>query len=396
MLRFSEGENVSLSFAVFGYGFAMAVISYCLLCVSVNPRQDLLIATGVELFVFLFSLVFSLRQTRSRQGKLEKVVLSGLVEKWRFIALSWHYLKKTANLLALTLLFLLALDLSAMTCARLGFYSASGVLYRLSPVTYCSAIHPGFSSEMLAGASIEAGNFKQAHELFAMLKKLRLELYGEKCELHAAILADEAELALKEKHPELAESFYRQGLTLSKAVLKNRGSGRILTRYADFLRDQGRYEEADKYYLEALDMRQKQFGVHSEKVMETLQAYRHLVRLAGGKVKLGTDLAEINKRIAYEEALRGKSQSKLAPFVNAFLCVFVLVCGFIGSRMLFGAKGLATNFLLQSLLRRYNLSPLSLSDKDRQRLVALLKLTEQEELAQKVAMSGGPQAKELS
>lgn len=365
---------------IIGYGYAFAVVAYSLLCVSIDPRPDLLAATGFEVVAVSVTLFFALRARRSESGRLQKTVFNGLLD--HFLGGTAGVLRATINLVAGVFLAFIALDLAAAMCTRIGAYEVARPLYMVSPLAqaarYVPGMHPAFSAEILAGAAIEGGYRSKAREIFGMLESIRLEFYGERSESYAAFLADRAELSLKDGDLASAERDYLKGLEISLFVLKDRGSGRILTRYADFLRDRGRFAEADKYYLQALEMRQRQFGAHSDKALETLEAYRQLVVQAGQKapgLKLGTDIAEIDKRIAFEKALKSKRDAKGDPLVYSVFLLVMIALGFVGGRILFGKKGVATRFLLDRLIVKYRSAPESLSEREMQRLRQLLDLT---------------------
>lgn len=365
---------------IIGYGYAFAVVAYSLLCVSIDPRPDLAAATGFEVLAVSVTLFFALRARRSESGRLEKAVVNGLLD--HFLGGAAGVMRVTINVVAGVFLAFIALDLAAAMCTRLGAYEVARPLYMVSPLTqaarYVPGMHPAFSAEILAGAAIEGGYRSRAREIFGMLESIRLEFYGERSESYAAFLADRAELSLKDGDLASAERDYLKGLEISLLVLKDRGSGRILTRYADFLRDRGRFAEADRYYLQALEMRQKQFGAHSDKALETLVAYRQLVVEAGQKapgVKLGTDIAEIDKRIAFEKDLKSKRDAKGDPVMYSVFLLVMIGVGFLAGRVLFGKKGLATRFLLDRLIVKYRSAPESLSEKEMQRLRHLLDLT---------------------
>jgi len=53
----------------------------------------------------------------------------------------------------------------------------------------------------------------------------------------------------------------------------------------------------------------------------------------------------------------------------------MIALGFVGGRILFGKKGVATRFLLDRLIVKYRSVPESLSEREMQRLRQLLDLT---------------------
>lgn len=222
--------------------------------------------------------------------------------------------------------------------------------------------------EILTGAYIEAGKHAHARELTKELMAMRKHLFGVDSELYAGILADSANLYRKEGNFAKAEEISKQALAISRKVLKNTGMGQIITQVADNLRDQGKYSEAEPLYLEALRMREKQFGPGSVKAAETLVEYAKLLRLSGdpdgaAKAKRYQDRAD---------AILRRHETKSDPLASMLVTVLVIVASIVVSKMLFGPRG----YLTKVAIRRIEQSLASGAKNSRENISKLIKFYE--------------------
>ncbi|MBP9093571.1 tetratricopeptide repeat protein [bacterium] len=407
MGRYSTALSVAVGLLVFCY-FIIYATAY--------PSAELLRAIAFEVVIFIFVLAFKLRQNRSKATRLENMVLDELGSKWKAL----DFLRKTGRALVLTcwlsLTIFLMIDLTALTAGWVGNYSLSNSIYvghygigrslyaavsgasehgssisnsssisssptishsstirqsstiQQSSTIAIPGIHPAYSMEILTGAYIEAGKHAHARELTKELMAMRKQLFGVDSELYAGILADSANLYRKEGNFAKAEEISKQALAISRKVLKNTGMGQIITQVADNLRDQGNYSEAEPLYLEALQMREKQFGPGSVKAAETLVEYAKLLRLSG-------DPDGVAKATRYQEradAILKRHETKGDPLASMLVTVLVFVASVVVSKMLFGPRG----YLTKVAMRRIEQSLASGAKNSRENISKLIKFYE--------------------
>lgn len=389
MGRYSTALSVAVGLLVFCY-FIIYATAY--------PSAELLRAIAFEVVIFIFVLAFKLRQNRSKATRLENMVLDELGSKWKAL----DFLRKTGSALVLTcwlsVTIFLMIDLTALTAAWVGNYSLSNSIYvwhygigrslyaavsgasehapsisNSSSISSSSTlsipgIHPAYSMEILTGAYIEAGKHAHARELTKELMAIRKQLFGVDSELYAGILADSANLYRKEGNFAKAEEISKQALAISRKVLKNTGMGQIITQVADNLRDQGKCSEAEPLYLEALQMREKQFGPGSVKAAETLVEYAKLLRLSG-------DPDGVAKATRYQEradAILKRHETKSDPLASMLVTVLVFVASIVVSKMLFGPRG----YLTKVAMRRIEQSLASGAKNSRENIGKLIKFYE--------------------
>jgi tetratricopeptide (TPR) repeat protein len=258
-------------------------------------------------------------------------------------------------------------DLSALTSAWLGNYSLARNIYmaqyNLARVPYAAltgspahtaipVVHPAYSLEILTGAYIEAGKHALARQLTKELMEMRQQLFGVNSELYAGILANSANLYRKEGNLAKAEEISKEALLISRGVLKNTGMGQIITQVADNLRDQGKYSEAEPLYVEALQMREKQFGPGSVKAAETLVEYARLLRARGQLA-----LADEAKARRYEERsaeIFKRHETKNDPIASMLVTALFFLVSIVVSKILFGPRGYLTKVAMRRLEQNLN------------------------------------------
>ena len=354
--------STALSVAV-----GLLIFCYFVIFATAYPSPELLRAIAFEVVIFIVVLWFKLRQGRSKAARLENMVMDELGSQWKTL----NFLRKAGSALVLACWFavtaFLVVDLSALTSAWLGNYSLARNIYmaqyNLARVPYAALIgspantaipvvHPAYSLEILTGAYIEAGKHDLARQLTKELMEMRQQLFGVNSELYAGVLANSANLYRKEGNLAKAEEISKEALLISRGVLKNTGMGQIITQVADNLRDQGKYSEAEPLYVEALQMREKQFGPGSVKAAETLVEYAKLLR-ARGQLALADDA----KARRYEERsaeIFKRHETKNDPIASMLVTALFFLVSIVVSKILFGPRGYLTKVAMRRLERNLN------------------------------------------
>lgn len=354
--------STALSVAV-----GLLVFCYFVIFATAYPSAELLRAIAFEVVIFIVVLWFKLRQGRSKAARLENMVMDELGSQWKTLS----FLRKAGSTLVFACWFsltaFLVVDLSALTLAWLGNYGFARNVYmaqyNLARVPYAAltgspadtaipVVHPAYSLEILTGAYIEAGKHDVARQLTKELMVVREHLFGINSELYAGILANSANLYRKEGNLAKAEEISKEALLISRGVLKNTGMGQIITQVADNLRDQGKYSEAEPLYLEALRMREKQFGPGSVKAAETLVEYAKLLR-ARGQLALGDD-AKASLYQARAAAIFKRHETKNDPLASMLVTALFFLVSIVVSKILFGPRGYLTKVAMRRLEQSLN------------------------------------------
>jgi tetratricopeptide (TPR) repeat protein len=234
--------------------------------------------------------------------------------------------------------------------ARVPYASLTG-----SPAyTAIPVVHPAYSLEILTGAYIEAGKHDLARHLTKELMVVREQLFGVNSELYAGILANSANLYRKEGNLAKAEEVSKAALLISRGVLKNTGMGQIITQVADNLRDQGKYSEAEPLYVEALQMRERQFGPGSVKAAETLVEYAKLLR-ARGQLALG-DYAKAKRYQERAAEIFKRHETKSDPLASMLVTALFFLVSIVVSKILFGPRGYLTKVAMKRLEQNLSIS----------------------------------------
>lgn len=354
--------STALSVAV-----GLLIFCYFVIFATAYPSAELLRAIAFEVVIFIVVLWFKLRQGRSKAARLENMVMDELGSQWKTLS----FLRKAGSTLVFACWFsltaFLVVDLSALTLAWLGNYGVARNVYmaqyNLARVPYAAltgspadtaipVVHPAYSLEILTGAYIEAGKHDVARQLTKELMVVREHLFGINSELYAGILANSANLYRKEGNLAKAEEISKEALLISRGVLKNTGMGQIITQVADNLRDQGKYSEAEPLYLEALRMREKQFGPGSVKAAETLVEYAKLLR-ARGQLALGDD-AKASLYQARAAAIFKRHETKNDPLASMLVTALFFLVSIVVSKILFGPRGYLTKVAMRRLEQSLN------------------------------------------
>ncbi|MBS1993407.1 MAG: tetratricopeptide repeat protein [Cyanobacteria bacterium SZAS LIN-3] len=305
------------------------------------PTRELIFAIAFELFFFALYLYLGRRRAASSAGQAGATVISELSSQYAIVHQSRRLLLGGTTLFWLATTLALTVDCFAYCSAFAGQTNVSLAVYRAVPVSGSLGFHPGASLEVLAGAYVEARKYAQALPLYEEIEKLRLATFGPTHKEIAALYCDYGDLYTHQNRLPLAESYFRRALTISTALLGDRGSGRAFTRLADCLRDQGRYDEATRQYRIAYDMRMRQFGPSSAKVGETLSEWARLCRLQG----LNEEADRLQARATKIEKLQPKSN----PILSGILSLALFLVSLYVSNFFLGRKGVLTELVVNRM-----------------------------------------------
>ncbi len=320
----------------------LLVLTYFCVYASACPSPELIRAIILEVVVFIVVLFFKFRGSRSKSGRLENMVMHELSDKWA----SLKFARRAADAFVLSFWIaatvILSVDLSALLGAFTGNTTLSRFIYTTFPTSVLPGVHPAYSLEVLTGAYIEASKFDRARQMTEELFWINKKLSGENSEAYASVIGTLSRIYVKEGRFAEAEIESRKALAISRKVLGPRKMGQILTLVADNLRDQGKFKEAEHYYLEALRMRQEQFGPRSTKVAETSRAYAKMLNLAGDT----TSGAAYQKKA---DAIFKFHERKDDGLINLVLTLVLFIISITASKLLFGPKGYLTKLAMKRL-----------------------------------------------
>jgi len=317
---------------------AFLVLVYLSLLCLANPSKELIFAISVELLSFGAYIFFYLRRRRGAAAQAGDAVITELSKQFTVV----HKLRRAVlwctTAFWLCAAFTLTLDCAAFSAAFCEHTDLSAAIYRTYPISHAFGLHPGASLEVLAGAYVEAKKYDKAQPLYDEVMDLRLKTFGPVHKEMAALYCDFGDLYTHQGQLARAEKYYRQALSISTALLGDKGSGRAFTRLADCLRDQGRYEEATRQYQIAYDMRCKQFGANSSKVGETLAEWVKLCRLQG----LQKEADRMQARVSAIEA----RQVKVPPLAGTIVSIALFAVSLFVSNFFLGRKGVLTELVV--------------------------------------------------
>jgi len=318
----------------------LVLIYLCLLCLA-YPSGELIFAILVELLSFGAYLFFYFRRRQGAAAQAGDAVISELSKQFTAVQKLRRAILWCTTAFWLCAAFSLILDGAAFVSAFCGRTDLSLNIYRTYPISHAFGLDPGGSLEVLAGAYVEAHKYEKAQPLYDELMNLRLKTFGPVHKEVAAIYCDFGELYRHQGQLARAEKYYRQALSISTALMGDKGSGRVFTHLADCLRDQGRYDEATKQYQIAYEMRSKEFGPNSAKVSETLSEWVKLCRLQG----LNQEADRMQLRVSAIEA----RQVKVPPLASTILSIALFAVSLFVSNFFLGRKGVLTEFVVNRM-----------------------------------------------
>jgi len=245
-------------------------LAYCCIYLWACPSPALATAVGGEIMAF----VISLAVFKACIFTLPKGVLAKLPERLKdWLASSRTFVDYSKVIVLSLVLFFALTDFAALCFSVTGMNQIGATIYRICPSTYWLGLHPAFSLEMLAGALVQSKNFKQAEPLYSEILDIRTKLCGADSDLASAIYADLGDFYVRSNDLAKAEHWYRRSIEIGPRT------GRGYTALATLLRESGRYAESREYYLKALELRAKVFGVDSKQYKDTERGYNRLQQL---------------------------------------------------------------------------------------------------------------------
>jgi tetratricopeptide (TPR) repeat protein len=242
-------------------------IAYCAACLWACPSAALAAATAGELFLLMLSVLMLRSKFLVMPAQLMNLLPASFKRRWGTVG-RWAQQAKLALLISVAIVA--SCDFFGFALALGRQYQASAAVYSLLPVSYWLGTHPAFTLEMLAGAMVEAKKFKEAEPLYATLLKVRRNVSGKESDLVGAMYCDIGDLCVREGDLKTAEQWYRRSVAMGPRT--GRGYGALATT----LRETNQFEESERYYLLALDLRERVFGKGSKQYMDTLRAYNVL------------------------------------------------------------------------------------------------------------------------
>lgn len=360
MTKNSNDHALMSTIKALGAGIAIIVFAYLSLLVNANPSKELIFAIIFESIFIAGILFFRFFASKRRASKVKNIVIEECLFQFPILkVLRSIVLKVSLTILAICFM-VLVVDLSALIAARFGFFDYSRFVYiNLPTYKIYDGAHPAFSLEVLSGATIEAGKYKQAHIYTSELLKIREAVFGKHHWMYGGMVANLAGIYYREKRYKTAEQAYRQSIEI---CIEDRGYKRLgcaLTRLGNCLREQSRYKEAKKYYEEALTMRKNEFGDKSLRVAETIRELALLMTYLHEKKESDILFSEVNSILKKQAS---KPNSSFWTMIT-FVALSVLI-----SISLFGKKGILTKMAIRKLERKIEQRGSDASSEDLERL----------------------------
>ncbi|PWT95537.1 MAG: hypothetical protein C5B53_11275 [Candidatus Melainabacteria bacterium] len=270
-------ETISRANRVLSAYLGVMFLIYCATFLWACPKPDLACAVCAELIVFTISIflilasAFRFRSKLPRSPRWASGCLSGLK---RSVAIFENI--KLAVLAILVIL--VTVDFSAFATAAFGNTPLTVALYCI-PGSQLVGFHPAATLEVLAGAYVEHKEFARAEKLYMDILNVRIRVFGAVSGPVGALYSDLADLNVRQNKFDKAEYWYRKSIALSQAPGGPAPTGRALTGLATVLRQSGRLEESEQYYLKALSVRAQLYGTNSRQYHDTQRAYQQLLCL---------------------------------------------------------------------------------------------------------------------
>jgi hypothetical protein len=292
--------------------FLCYLVIYAIAC----PNAGLVSAVAIE--IAAYGAILAYRIWKSKQKKSEdKIRLEALHDEWKPLERLRTSYRIAVSSLAILVVLYMSVDLIALLAATTGNEKIACSIYKRIAPPASPSLHPGFSTELLAGAYIEANKFEKAERLELSIIRLRESIVGDHDELIADSYGNLGDFYSKAKQFDKAESNYKKAIALTKDLHLRQGYGNPMTKLGSIYTEQGRYAEAQDAFNEALAVRSQIFGSNSEKVAETLRANVQLLNLQGRSAEAGS----MKSRIA---AINSKATRE--PGVPIVIPIAVSVC----------------------------------------------------------------------
>lgn len=342
------------------------VIIYFLVYASACPSKELVSAVAVESAMFVMIAIARLRKKSAVSMTASDTVIDELLEQCKVTGAAWKFWKAGAILVLSTTVLLLSIDLCALTAAFAEKYSLAKAIYLANPVYRIPGVNPALSAELLAGAFVESGNLGQAERLSFEILEMTNTVLGPNHTLSLEMYGNLAGIYVKQGKPALGERYARKALESLRRRNGNHHVGNVLTKLASALRDQGHFAEAEMYYLEALAMREIEYGKRSEKVEQTLVELEKLHVLIADPDY--SKLEIVRRRL---EELRSPIGSERSGNALSLLIWIAACMGF--SFVFFGPRGIFTQVALSRIKSRVDADIVQADRRDLTRLIALYK-----------------------
>jgi tetratricopeptide (TPR) repeat protein len=354
LARANEIGKIATSFA------ATLLVAGFVMCAIACPSGQLIGAVCIEV-LFLAILIFWRHfRPKPRENVKRAEALSWLRSQHPKVFLLRDGAQCVGTITALAVAVVACIEFTAFSLAFFRLYRPAETLYIVVPVSKVLTGHPAQTLEFLAGAYAEARNYRLAYPLYESLARIRKASLAPGDELVFAIWTDIGMLYMREKNYAQSESSFRKSLSMASAARSDLQTGRVLTGLANALREQERFPEAEKTYLQAIDMRAHAFGKDSLRVAESLTEYAELLERMGRHDEARECRGKVIDILA--------SQKEAYSLPTAFIAILTGIVAII-SFFIFGGESLVVrmaSFLLRSKRKR---APLT--DSEEQLLTSL-------------------------
>jgi len=346
-----------------GYAIASITLLYFIVYAFACPTKELVCAVALEVFVFIAVIGFRTRKKSRHAREAQEAILDELSKHTKATSGSWKFIKTTATIVAALVLIWLSYDFTSLAFTCAGQRNIAKPMYLFNPIYRIPGIHPALSAELLAGAYIEANRLDEAETLSNFLLDIRKEIYGERHPMIAEMFGNFAFIALKRNDAKTAENYARQSIALWKETSGYHHLGNALTKLGNALTMQKRFPEAEQVYAEALVMREREFGTHSDRVLKTLQDLEVCQRSSGKTF-------EANKTATRVKAIEAYQRSHLSSD-NPWFVPLSIVVSFVMTYIFFGPKGVLTDMALRRIESRVEKEGAGANPKDVRKLISL-------------------------
>lgn len=358
---------------------AFLILVYFVVYASAHLTLELTAAIAVEVVVFVISIAGGIWQAKSKQGRLQELVLHTLTTAGPRVRFFRNLGEGAVLFCWFAVIGALCFDLTGLLAGYCGNSWLARNIYTSFPAYAATGLHPAWTLEALSGAYIEDKNYKRAGAICDDLIAIRRKLYGPNSVLYASILKDAGDVKKRGGDFAGAEALYRQSLNISRRLFDGSNMGMLLTNLATVLRAQGpaHYREAEQFYLEALRMRAKQFGKDSARVAQTLDEYASFLAQSGREAEARRCRRQM-ERINALLVVKSKPEPRSSDILFIVLA-FIFSC--LISRYLFGARGLLTGLAVRLLEAKLSVGRGALSTDAAMKLISFYELRENAECA---------------